>query len=117
MSALQLDQFYGSEKFTRWTSISKSVLTDGALYVAETAGAFWLFDSIQSYLDQHQADWAQTTMVVHDDDSATLTMTNGNDDPLSEWKIPFTDFPEPEIKIWSVRNELNAHTHMLPSEY
>jgi hypothetical protein len=56
-------------------------------------------------------------MVVHDDDSATLTMTNGNDDPLSEWKIPFTDFPEPEIKIWSVRNELNAHTHMLPSEY
>ena len=117
MSALQLNEFTGSMYFTRWSPITKSVLTEGTHYVAETAGAYWLFDSIQSYLDQHQADWAQTTMVVHDDDSATLTMTNGNDDPLSEWKIPFTDFPEPKIKIWSVRNELNAHTHMLPSEY
>ena len=117
MSALQLHEFYGSATFTRWSPLTNSVLTDGALYVAETAGAFWLFDSIQAYLDQHQADWAQTTMVVHDDDSATITMTNGNDEPLSTWKIPFTDFPEPEIKIWSVRNELNAHTHMLPSEY
>ena len=84
MSALQLNEFTGSMYFTRWSPITKSVLTEGALYVAEKAGAYWLFDSIQSYLDQHQADWAQTTMVVHDDDSATLTMTNGNDDPLSD---------------------------------
>jgi len=117
MSALQLDKFYGSATFTRWSPLTNAVLSEGALYVAETAGAYWLFDSIQSYLDQHQADWAQTAMVVHDDDSATITMTNLNDEPLSEWKISFTDFPEPHIRIWSVRNELGAHTHMLPSEY
>ena len=117
MSALQLDDFYGSATFTRWSPLTNSVMTEGALYVAETAGAYWLFDSIQAHLDKHNADWTQTTMMVHEDDSATITMTNGNDEPLSEWKIPFTDFPEPEIKIWSVRNELGAHTHMLPSEY
>ena len=117
MSALQLDEFYGSATFTRWSPLTNSVLTEGALYVAETAGAFWLFDSIQAHLDKHNEDWAQTTMIVHEDDSATITMTNGDDVPLSGWKVPFTDFPEPEIKIWSVRNELNAHTHMLPSEY
>jgi hypothetical protein len=117
MSALQLNQFYGSESFTRWSPLTKSVLTEGALYVAQTAGAFWLFDAIQSHLDETKADWAQTVLTVHDDDSATLTMTNGNDEPLSTQRIPFTDFPEPELRIWSVRNELNAHTHMLPSEY
>jgi len=117
MSALQLNQFIGTEKYTRWSALSNSVLTDGALYVADTAGAYWLFDSIQAHLDDNQADWATTTMVVHDDNSATVTMTNGNDEPLTEWKVSFTDFPEPELRIWSVRNELNAHTHMLPSEY
>jgi len=117
MSALQLKQFYGSASFTRWSPLTKSLLTEGALYVAETAGAFWLFDAIQSHLDENKADWAQTVLTVNEDDSATLTMTDGNDEPLSTQQIPFTDFPEPELKIWSIRNELGSHSHMLPSEY
>jgi len=48
MSALQLNEFYGSATFTRWSPLTNSVLTEGALYVAETAGAYWLFDSIQT---------------------------------------------------------------------
>ena len=117
MSALQLNSFYGSQTFTMWSPLTKSVLTEGTLYVAEQAGAYWLFDAIQAHIDATKADWAQTVLEVHADDSATLTMTNGNDEPLSSQRIPFTDFPEPTITIWSVRNELGAHTHMLPSEY
>ena len=82
MSALQLNQFIGTEKYTRWSALSNSVLTDGALYVADTAGAYWLFDSIQAHLDNNQADWAQTTMVVHDDDSATVPREASKSTPL-----------------------------------
>ena len=107
MELVALNQFTGSQTFTRWTPISNSVLTEGALYVADQAGAYWLFDAIQSHLDETKADWAQTVLTVND----------GNDEPLSSQKVPFTDFPQKQITIWSVRNELNAHTHMLPSEY
>jgi hypothetical protein len=117
MELVALNQFTGSQTFTRWTPISNSVLTEGALYVADQAGAYWLFDAIQSHLDETKADWAQTVLTVNNDDSAELVMTNGNDDPLSSQKVPFTDFPQKQITIWSVRNELGAHTHMLPSEY
>ena len=117
MELVALNQFTGSQTFTRWTPFSGSVLTEGALYVAEQAGAYWLFDAIQSHLDENKSDWAQTILTVNNDDSAELVMTNGNDDPLSSQKVPFTDFPQKQITIWSVRNELNAHTHMLPSEY
>lgn len=117
MALVHLNQFTGSASFTRWSPFSGSVLTEGTLYVAKEAGAYWLFDAIQSHLDENKADFAESTLVVNADDSAVLTITDGNDGKIAIQHISFTDFPQPEIKIWSDRNELGSHTHMLPSEY
>jgi len=117
MELVALNQFTGSQTFTRWTPVSNSVLTEGTLYVAEQAGAYWLFDAIQSHLDENKADFAESTLEVNADDSAVLTITDGDDGKIAIQHIPFTDFPQQEIKIWSARNELGAHTHLLPSEY
>jgi len=47
---IDLSQFYGSENLYRWNFLTKSVLTDGTKYLAEVAGAYWLFDAIDSHL-------------------------------------------------------------------
>ena len=115
-TALDLDQFYGSATFTRWTPLYNDVLTEGCKYVAETANAYWLFDTISSHLPELDEDMVVSVLTVKDD-SATLALTDGNDDPLHLQTIEFTDFPEGQIVIWSTKNELGAHTHMLPREY
>ena len=115
-TALDLDQFYGSATFARWSPFYNDVLTEGCKYVAETAGAYWLFDTISSHLPELDEDMVVSALTVTDND-ATLTLTDGNDEPLRLQTIEFTDFPEGEIVIWSIKNELGAYTHMLPSEY
>ena len=100
-----LSQFFGSETFTRWSSLFNDVLTEGCVYVAEKAQAYWLFDAM-----------VVTTLTVIDS-KATLVLTDGDDEPLRTQQITFTDFPEGELVIWSIKNELGAYTHMLPSEY
>jgi len=115
-TALDLEQFYGSATFTRWSSLFNDVLTEGCEYVAEKAQAYWLFDAISSHLLEISDDMVVTTLTVTED-GATLALTDGNDEPLRTQRIEFTDFPEGEITIWSVKNELGAYTHMLPSEY
>ena len=115
-SALDLDEFYDSATFTRWTPLYNDVLTEVCKYVAETANAYWLFDTISSHLPELDEDMVVSVLTVKDD-GATLTLTDGNDDLLHLQTIEFTDFPEGEIVIWSIKNELGAYIHMLPSEY
>jgi|TARA_R110002074_G_C12406473_1_gene654625 hypothetical protein len=115
-TALDLDQFYGSATFTRWTPLYPDLLTEGCEYVAETANAYWLFDTISSHLPELDEDMVVSVLTVKDD-SATLALTDGNDAPLRLQTIEFTDFPEGQIVIWSIKNELRAYTHMLPREY
>ena len=47
LSEVQLRQFTGSENWYRH-GINRNILfTDGAKYVADTAGAYWLLDEIE----------------------------------------------------------------------
>ena len=111
-----LSQFFGSETFTRWSPLFNDVLTEGCVYVAEKAQAYWLFDAISSHIPELHDDMVVTTLTVIDS-KATLVLTDGDDEPLRTQQITFTDFPEGELVIWSIKNELGAYTHMLPSEY
>jgi hypothetical protein len=43
-----LAQFTGSEQWYRHGLVRKVLFTDGAKYVADTAGAYWLIDEIAS---------------------------------------------------------------------
>lgn len=115
-----LAHFYASEKLTRWNPLTRSVLSDGALYLAENAGAYWLFDAIDSHLTTRGVNDLTEFTVARlrrlPDDAAELTLDDGNGTIYATQKIGFTDFPLPEIKLYAKYNG-TSWTHSLPSEY
>lgn len=112
----ELPNFYGSYNFTRWSILTKSVLTDGALYIAESAQAYWLFDAIESHVRRLKLDMTQSILHVQEDNTATLEIDDMDGNIVASQLIQYTDFPLKEIKIWSSLSE-HGYTHMLPSEY
>jgi hypothetical protein len=119
----ELAQFTGSETLHRWSALTRSLLSDGALYLAQEAGAFWLFDAIDSHLTTQglNEDTAFTVARLvrtpgEDATDAELVLDDGNGVIWRTQAIPYTDFPLPEIKLYAVHNG-RGWTHMLPSEY
>jgi hypothetical protein len=95
----------------------RSVLfTDGAKHVADAGGAYWLLDEIalaQRYKKRVAAEEFQHwTLKVKDDHTARLTCDDGNGNIVFSKRIPFTDFPLPEISLYFCNS-----TILLPSEY
>lgn len=124
--AAELSHFYSSEALYRWSPLTRSVLTDGCKYLAEVAGAYWLFDAIDSHLAA-QGRNANTEFVSarlrrspgSQADDAELVLDDGNGTIWMTQYIPFTDFPlEPgdEFQTFATWNG-NGWTHLLPSEY
>ncbi|HRE43168.1 MAG TPA: hypothetical protein PKY87_04275 [Terricaulis sp.] len=107
--------FTGSEHWYRhplWPSIT---YTDGARYVAEAGGAYWLLDAIVSH--QHDPkvrsqDFQVWKLIVADDRSALLSCEDGDHALITSQAIAFTDFPLPDITLWLQNNVI-----FLPSEY
>lgn len=120
--AATLRQFYASENLTRWNPLTRSVLSDGALYLAENAGAYWLFDAIDSHLtsrgvtDETEFTVARLRRLSPTGDDAELTLDDGNGTIYATQYIGYTDFPMPEIKLFASFNG-TGWTHLLPSEY
>lgn len=111
-----LVQFTGSENWYRH-GLNRAVLfTDGAKHVADTGGAYWLLDEIalaQRYKRRVAAEAFQCwTLKVKADHTARLTCEDGNGKAVYAKRIPFTDFPLPEIALWFANNTIH-----LPSEY
>jgi hypothetical protein len=110
-----LRQFTGSEHWYRHP-INRNVLyTDGAQYVAEKGGAYWLLDEIaliQPYNKRIAAEEFQLwKLTVKPDHTATLTCEDGNGHAVFKKRIAYTDFPLPEIELYFVN-----HVIHLPSE-
>jgi hypothetical protein len=114
-----LDQFSGSEQLFRHGLSRKHFYTEGAQFVAERAGAYWLLDKIALHGSPEIAgeDFQVWKLSVHPDRTATLTTSDGDDGILKTEELPFTDFPLSEITLWGVRNEFDGFTIMLPGEY
>ena len=112
-----LRQFTGSEQWYRH-GINRSVLfTDGAKYVADTGGAYWLLDEIA--LAQHHnkrvagEEFQLWKLAVNlDQNTAMLTCEDGNGHIVFRKKIAFTDFPLEEISLYFCNKTIH-----LPSEY
>ena len=111
-----LHQFTGSEHWYRHPINRKVLFTDGARYVADTAGAHWLLDEIaiiQPYDKRVAGEEFQCwKLAVRPDHTATLTCEDGNGNIVFTKEIPFTDFPLPEINLWFSNNVI-----YLPSEH
>ncbi len=113
----QLAYFTGTENYWRWSPLFNDVLTDGAKYIAEEMGAFWLMDVIASHLSRMgYEDFIHIKLDVEEDQSAVVTLDDGNDVVLVEQEIEYTDFPYDEIDLYACYDGIR-YVIMLPGEY
>lgn len=115
-----LRQFIGSITYTKFSPLFPNVvLTDGAKYLADECGAYWLMDMIASHLPSLPASeyWAIAILTV-DDGKALFTLAD--DSPATKvyanQSISYTDFPLDEVKLYVIR-EGGEWVILLPSEY
>ena len=116
LTEANLRHFSGSENWYRH-GVNRNVLfTDGAKYVADEGGAYWLLDEIaiiQPYDKRVAAEEFQVwKLVVRPDRKATLSCEDGNGNVVFTKEIEYTDFPLPEITLWFSNNVI-----YLPSEH
>lgn len=111
-----LQQFTGSEEVCRHPINRKVCYTEGVLFLAERAGAFWLIDEIvliQPYDKRVSAQEFQVwTLKVNTDRTAQLACEDGNGNAVYTKQLSFTDFPLPQVSLWFSNNTL-----YLPSEH
>ena len=115
-----LRQFTGSSTFTKFSPLFPNVvLTEGAEYLADECGAYWLMDMIASHLPSLPPEeyWAIAILTV-DDGKALFTLAD--DSPATKvyamQGIDHTDFPLDEIKLY-VSYDGEFWFVMLCSEY
>jgi hypothetical protein len=121
MSTKKLDpailaQFTGSEHWYRHGLVRDILFTDGAKYVADAGGAYWLLDEIaitQRFEKVVAAEEFQVwKLTVNRDHTAKLACEDGNGRTVLEKEIPYTDFPADSIELW-----FENSTIYLPSEH
>jgi hypothetical protein len=111
-----LDKFSGSDELhPHW--LKTFTYTDGVKFLAERGNAYWLLDAIAS----HQPNLLRKNPMLQSFQIWKLTVADrkgilwcGSDSDKLQLvqKIPFTDFPLPEVKLYLVDKVL-----ILPSEY
>jgi hypothetical protein len=117
LTAADLAQLTGSENWYRHSLNRDIVFTDGAQYVAETGGAFWLLDEIalaNRYERRVKAEEFQvwTLTRTKTGNGATLDCGDGNGNTVYSKRIEFTDFPLDTVKLFC-----EGGTILLPSEH
>ncbi len=116
LSKASLRQFTGTTQWFRHSLIRDVVYTEGAQYLAESAGAYWLLDEIAFAQHYEKAVAAEPFQVwkltVHPDRSSLLTCNDGNGHVVFSKAIPYSDFPLDEITLY-----FTNHVILLPSEY
>ena len=87
-----LRQFTGTTHYYRIDS--KTLLTDGAYYLATQAGAFWLMALFSSYLlELRLDDWFTVLKLETLGTKTTVTIDDGNSNVLATQEIENSDFP------------------------
>jgi Family of unknown function (DUF6876) len=96
--------------------VGKSLYTDGAKYVADEAGAYWLLDEIainQTRPGIKAEEFQVWTLKVDlEKCSGVLTCDAGNGNVVFTKKIEYSDFPLAEMKIYFTDGMI-----LLPNEY
>lgn len=110
-----LAQLTGTER--RYRLNRRCLITDGAKYLADETGAYWLLDAAASYLlELGTTDWFVLVRLVVSDSAALLTLEDGNGNVRASQQIPYTDFPLPEQVLYACWD--GEHwVLMLPGEY
>jgi hypothetical protein len=112
---VDLAQFIGSENWYQHVLVRSITYTDGAKYVADYGGAYWLLDEIalaQKFSAAVRGESFQVWKLTVSDRRGLLTCDDGNGNVVYTKPIPFTDFPLAEIKFYFTDNVI-----LLPDEY
>ena len=110
-----LSSFIGTTEYHRLSK--RCVITDGAKFLANAAGAYWLLDTAASYLlELGTADWFVLIRLRTNESSAVLTLEDGNGLVRAQQSIPYTDFPLSEQCLYACWDS-EQWVLMLPSEY
>ena len=105
-----LAQCYGTEQYWK-NNVLNFQYTDGVKFLHENADCYWLLIAISSY--KRTEPFQVWELKKHTDNMAILTMKEDTHQPLLvEQKIPFTDFPLEEMKLYLIDGIL-----ILPTEY
>lgn len=107
-----LPQFKGTEHYYRHPFLDTTlILTDGCAYLREEAKCYWLFDIIAQQLPS-KTDFIVKLKQLQDDSWIFFCQCFISTEIFYTQKIPYSDFPLPEITIW-VENNIA----LLPSEH
>ena len=112
----QLGQFTGSTQYARL--FANVMLTDGAVFLADNAKAWWLLDVYASYLlhiDGDREPFTCLKMTVSNN-SAVVVIEDGNDHLIAKQVIEHTDFPLNSITLYACWSD-DVWVVMLPNEY
>lgn len=115
LRAEDLCQFIGTETWYRHGLVASITFTEGAKYVADRGGAYWLLDEIalaQKFNTAVGAEPFQVWKLVVTQSTGVLTCDDGDNHVVYTKPIPFTDFPLSEIRFYFVDNVI-----LLPDEY
>jgi hypothetical protein len=112
----QLDKFNGDDHYYYNPLFPTMKYTPGVKYLADVAGCHWLLADIAIlYLPkQMNEEWSGFLVikVTVIEDSANITVEDGNKNALHTKWIPYTDMPEGEWVLWLIDGVL-----ILPGEY
>src|SRR4051812_38022106 len=104
----ELAQFTGTAGWFQHAINRQVHFSDGAKYVADRAGAYWLLDEIaliQPFDKRIAAEEFQVwKLKVNGDRTAQLTCEDGNDNVLYTKAVRSTDFTGDGITLWFVDN-------------
>ena len=109
----ELAHFTGSESLYRHPLFGKS-FTEGVKHMADAIGGYWLIDLIFAHqLDKKvKATPFQVWKITSKNGRAAISLTDGDELPITDLELEFTTFPEGELSIWYAGNTL-----YLPSEH
>lgn len=117
-----LPQFYGTEHYHKFSVLfDRFVLTDGAKYVAESCGAYWLMDAIASHYGSYKnEDFVVVVLSKNSTYHGGWTLHIVDDVPsnrtLAKQDVEFSDFPLDEITLYVLPQD-DMRVILLPSEY
>jgi hypothetical protein len=97
-----LAQFTGTEKYHR--IYPQVVLTDGAKYLADAAGCYWLMDLYASHLASVDPEIESFTCLKLSKKGygTEIVIEDGNTHALAKQLIEYTDFPLENFMFYAV---------------
>jgi len=113
--ASALRQFTGSENWYRHSTNPEVLYTDGAKFVADQGGAYWLLDiiAVSQRVPAVKAEEFQVwKLLVNLDRTATVYCEDGNNNVVYSQAIAYTDFPLFNLMLYFANRVIH-----LPSEY